>query len=1297
MKIARTVPYLCRYLFLWLLFLAQISHGQQKQFLFDRINNDHGLSQNTVSKVVQDHLGFIWIATQDGLNRYDGYQFEIFQSNSNGQRSLSHNIIEDMAVTDGGRKIWLATLQGIDIIDTESLTVARFENLDGENYQLPDNTVNCMFLDSKQRMWIGTIEGLAIYDFNSKTFQSFQHSISDPLSLSDNDINVVHEDHLGNIWVGTMNGLNKVIKASLNVLVVERFSNEELTNPEINDIFEDSQHNLWIGTENGLNVYDRQSNQVSKIYSNPIQNNSISDDRIISIYEDSKQSIWIATKNGLNRLYDLDSKSFEHFNYDGGNPYSLSNNWVSALYEDRGGVLWIGTYFGGLNKLRLYGKEFYLYLNNPYDENSISSNVIRSITKDSENQILWVGANSGLNRIDLSTGKVTRLLPTNQPGKSINNEIVRSLFLDSKGQLLIGTGRGGLNIYNPKNGTYQYITQDSINDTGFRGRDIRTLIEDSKGVIWAGSIDQGLNRIDPKTGEIRNYTPIRNDPFSIGSKFIYHVKEDSKENLWIATYDGLDYYARATDRFYHFKKLEGDSTSIPDNYVKSILITRKGDVWIATAGGGIAKLVDMEKGVFKTYDTQYGLANDFIYGILEDDNEDLWMSTNKGISKFIPSEERFINFEKIDGIQGNEFNTGAFFKSEEGEMYFGGLNGLTYFNPNEIKLNAAIPNVVVTDIQIFNQSIFSNPNGKYYSFGVDYKKNNILNLSYQENVISFEFASLDFTSPGKNRYAYKMEGFDKDWIEVGANKRFATYTNLPHGTYTFLVKGSNNDEIWSDKPYTIVINIAPPFFKETWFLVVCILLGSFFIVAVHKIRVASLKSQKKYLSEEVRKQTAEIQAKNKQLENRQSEILTQNDQLERQTRKLENAYENVRVLSDIGREITSILKLEEILDRVYMRANILLHATEFGIGLYNDDKKTITYTLYNVSGEKKENVEFSIESERFSCWVIKNKESVWIGNVRKNYSDHIANLKEYENNELMKSLISIPMILGDKVIGLVSIQSDEEDAYSKYHFDILSTLTSYITVAIDNARTYQLLEQKVDERTADLKSAYNELITANTNFDQFTYRSAHDLRGPLARILGLCYLGKIETKEPKGLEYLEHLEKVAFEMDLMLSRLLRTHNNKARELVIENIGVKKIVQDEMNKVLEKRSIDWVKPRLNIPNDLKFKTDEFMFSILIENILDNAVQFQDFSKRENFVEVNAEINENNNLKITITDNGIGISEEFQKKIFKMFFVGSDITKGSGLGLYESEIIADKLGGRVRLVSSDETKTTFEILL
>ena len=1291
------LTYLGRNIFFWLFFLVQCSYAQQKHLLFDRINNDDGLSQNTVSKVVQDHLGFLWIATQDGLNRFDGYKFEIFQSNSYGTSSLSHNIIEDMAVTEDGKKIWLATLQGVDIFDTESLTVSRFENLDGMNYQLPDNTVNCVYLDSKLRMWIGTIEGLAIYDFNTKSFQTFKYSASDPLSLSDNDVNVVYEDLLGTIWVGTMNGLNKVINVDSDALVVERFAKEKLSSAEINDVFEDSNNNIWIGTENGLNVFDRQSNNVIEIKHDSNNSHSITDDRIISIYQDSKESIWIATKNGLNLLIDFSNKSFDHYYNDGGNPYSLSNNWVSSIFEDRGGVLWVGTYFGGLNKLRLYGKEFYIYRNNPYDNNSITSNVIRSIVKDSKSNTLWVGANPGLNRIDLTTGNITRILPTNKPGKSLNNEIVRSLFIDRKGQLLIGTGRGGLNLYNPKTDSYRYITQDTINDSGFRGRDIRTVIEDSRGIIWAGSIDQGLNRIDPNTGEIKNYIPIDDDPFSIGSKFIYHVKEDITGNLWIATYDGLDYYARNADRFYHFKKIDNDSTSIPDNYVKCILITKKGDLWIGTAGGGIAKLIDMKNGIFKTYDTENGIANDFIYGILEDDDENLWMSTNRGIAKFITSEERFINFEKIDGIQGNEFNSGAFYKSEEGEMFFGGINGLTYFNPNEIKLNEAIPNVVVTDIQIFNESIFSDPKSEYHSFGIKYKKDNVLDLSFRENVISFEFASLDFTSPGKNRYAYKMEGFDKDWIEVDATKRFATYTNLPHGTYTFLVNGSNNDELWSAKPFTILINIEPPFYKEKWFLVMCILLGSFLTIAVHKTRVAMLKKQKKFLSEEVKKQTAEIQAKNMQLENRQAEILTQNDQLERQARKLENAYENVRVLSDIGHEITSILKLEDILDRVYRRANILMHATEFGIGLYNDDKKTITYTLYNINGDKKENIEFSIESERFSCWSIKNKESVWIGNIRKNYREHIANLKEYENNESMKSLIIIPMILGDKVIGLVSVQSDEEDAYSKYHFDILSTLTSYITVAIDNARTYQLLEQKVDERTADLKSAYEELITANANFDQFTYRSAHDLRGPLARILGLCYLGKMETKEPKGLEYLEHLEKVANEMDQMLSRLLRTHNNKAREIYLEDVNVKEITENVMKKILEKRSIDWVNLNLNISKDLKFMTDEFMFSILIENILDNAVQFQDFSKRENFVDVYAEINEHNHLKMTITDNGIGISREFQDRIFEMFFVGSDKTKGSGLGLYESAIIAEKLGGRVRLISSDKVKTTFEIIL
>jgi len=290
------------------------------------------------------------------------------------------------------------------------------------------------------------------------------------------------------------------------------------------------------------------------------------------------------------------------------------------------------------------------------------------------------------------------------------------------------------------------------------------------------------------------------------------------------------------------------------------------------------------------------------------------------------------------------------------------------------------------------------------------------------------------------------------------------------------------------------------------------------------------------------------------------------------------------------------------------------------------------------------------------------------------------------------------MLIEDKVIGIVSIQSPHKNAYTQYHFDILSALSTYVAVAIDNANAYKLLEQKVTERTKDLKKAYEDLLITNTNFDKFTYRSAHDLRGPLARMLGLCHLAKLETKDKKGLEYLVILENVAFEMDHMLSRLLRTHQNKKRSIHKSEISVVQGIQSILKSIRRKNEIDWIDIKLDVNKDLVFKTDKYLFEILVQNVITNAFQFQDDSKQHNYVEIKAwSMDNNKQLKINIKDNGIGIQRKLQHKIFDMFSVASDITKGSGLGLYEAKVIVNKLKGKVELVHSDRDYTEFEITL
>ena len=1279
--------------------------AQIREIDFERVNIEDGLSQNSVKKIAQDKAGFLWIATEDGLNRYNGYDFIVFANHPDNLNSLSHNIIEDILFDNDGETLFISNLEGIDIFNTINYSFQHLGIDDTEYFSLPDNTTTCIMYDDQNRLWVGTIEGLTIFDSASKTSITYKNNPNDPLSLSHNYIYAIHQSPDGSIWVGTMNGLNKVRLVEDNTLKVERIylqppGDQALLSNEVISLYGDNRDQLWIGTENGLNILNKKKGSITRIENIPGDKHSISDNRVTVVSIDSKGNTWVGTKNGLNLLKKEHSNSFmfdRYFN-DEANPFSISNNWISSLFEDNTGVLWIGSYFGGLNKIRLYGNRFEIIRHNSLDSNSISSNVIRSIVKDSKKDALWIGTNPGLNKVDLKSGKITRYYQKPNNSNWLNNDIIRSLCIDNSGKLWIGTGRGGINVLDPDTGVFKHYVEDPNNINSIKGRDVRTLFEDSQGDIWAGTNDAGLNRINPKTGKITTYSPDTTDEFSIGSKYAYHIAEDNDHNLWIGTYDGLEKFERSTGKFYHFRYNVDDSTSLSNNYVKSVMIDHSGNLWVSTAGGGINKMVDRNKGIFKRYTTSDGLPNNFVYGMLEDNQNNIWASTNKGISKFDPQTGVIRNYEKSDGLQGNEFNSGAFYKADNGEMYFGGIKGLTYFLPENIKDNPFHPNVVITDIQIFNKSVFTSGNDEMKELVNCLATDSVLCLSYKQNVISFEFSSLHYSNPAKNSYAYKMEGFDQDWLYADADKRFATYTNLPPGEYVLKLKGSNSDGVWNDNPTELNIYIVPPFYRRGWFIIsviICVLLLAY---AIHMYRLRNIRTQKILLEKVVRQRTLEINEQNKELAQQKSDILLQKEELETQKEALESSYESVRVLSIVGHEIASVLDFNSIIDKVYKHVNELMDVFEFGIGIYDDRLREIDFSLYIRDGNKMTVDNSSIDKEKLSSWCIKNKKSIWINDINEEHSNYLNHFDHYKEEELLTSIICIPMFNNERLIGIVSAQSKNKNAYTQYHFDILNALTSYITVAIENANAYKSLEDKISERTKDLKNAYEELLITNTNFDKFAYRSAHDLRGPLARILGLCNLGRIETNDEKGIEYLNLLEKVAFEMDQMLSRLLRTHDNKKKSINNEDVIVNEVVHEiieNLGKTFELKNIEL---RIKISKNASIKTDKLLFKTLIENVIANAVQFQDASKKEHFIDISADVeNKSKHLKINIKENGIGIGDNYQKHIFDMFYVASDLTKGSGLGLYEAMVIAQKLKGKIKLSGSSTAGSEFEIIL
>jgi class 3 adenylate cyclase/ligand-binding sensor domain-containing protein len=516
----------------------------------------------------------------------------------------------------------------------------------------------------------------------------------------------------------------------------------------------------------------------------------------------------------LNGLNILDRETGEVISFmDLNMPINLSNNSITSLYEDRSGVFWVGTRNGALNKfIRSSSESFTIYQNDPSNLNSLTDDNIWAISED-ENGYVWIGTQGGgLNRLNKVDDSFESFKNDPSDPNSISNDFVNTILHDSYGNLWVGT-IDGLNRFDEDIHGFIHYKND-VNDRGtISGNIITTLFEDSRGIIWIGTLNNGLNALDPQTGELRRFEHRENDPNSISHNKIWSMFEDDKGVFWVGTHGfGLNKYDRVRQTFTRYTHEPGNENSLSDNFVNVITQDEEGYLWIGTING--LNRFDSETGQFERYSTNEGLPNNVIYGIIEDYRGHLWLSTNNGIADFDPSSGSVRIYDRGDGLPSNEYRFGAFYQGQDGTMYFGGINGMVVFKPDSIRDNPYIPPVVITDFQIFNQEVPISAVNSPLSKSITETRD--IELTWREEVFSFQFAALHFAAPEQNQYQYMMEGFDQSWQDVG-NRRFVSYTNLPEGyDYIFRVKASNKDGIWNEEGTAIGITILPPPWKTWW-------------------------------------------------------------------------------------------------------------------------------------------------------------------------------------------------------------------------------------------------------------------------------------------------------------------------------------------------------------------------------------------------------------------------------------------------------------------------------------------------
>ena len=574
---------------------------------------------------------------------------------------------------------------------------------------------------------------------------------------------------------------------------------------------------------------------------------SLSHDAVQVIFEDREGALWIGTNGGGLDLFDRETERFVHHQNDPGNDHSLSAGQVWSLAEDRGGVLWVGTFGGGLNTYDPTRQKFAHTQADPEAAHSLSSNVIWSLLK-APDEVLWIGTNGrGLNRLDRETGTIVHYQADPADPNSLSDDTVWSLYRDRDGTLWVGTS-AGLDRFDPQSEQFSH----------FSSAPVFAIHQDRDGVLWVGTWGGGLGRLDAEKGQLAFYTKDPADPHSLADDSVTAIGEDQDGALWLGTFGaGLARFDRETEQFVHYVNDAQDPQSLSHNGVLSIHPDGEGTLWVGTAGGGLDRF-DIATGTAIHYTEKDGLANNYVYGILEEDapsaggEPNLWLSTNRGLSRFDPGTETFRNYDQSDGLQSNEFNQGAHHKSPDGEMFFGGVNGFNSFFPEQVRDNGYVPPVVLTSLT---------QGGEELEAGTAVSSLDDVTFRWPRNFFEFEFAALSYAEPDKNEYAYKLEGFDPDWIDAGA-RRFGRYTNLPGGTYTLRVKGSNNDGVWNEEGASLKVTVVPPFWQTWWFLggVALALLAA--AVITYRLRVRSVEMRSHELEAQVASRTKELAALN---------------------------------------------------------------------------------------------------------------------------------------------------------------------------------------------------------------------------------------------------------------------------------------------------------------------------------------------------------------------------------------------------------------------------------------------------
>jgi ligand-binding sensor domain-containing protein len=1111
--------------------------SQSVNSVFDRVTIKDGLSQSTVNDILQDRKGFMWFATYGGISKYDGYTFTSYIHDENDSTTLNYNGIV-ILYEDKDDFIWCVSNDntGLDRFDPETEKFTHFSHNPDDPLSISSNTIYHVLQDKEGRLWASTMAGLDLVT-REKTNDDFKTSFKTfKLPVHSQPFTHMFEDSRGNMLMFSDSLVYFDRKQQIFIK-----SNIFITSSKVIVVCEDKSGTVYVGTNTNGVVKLEWNNSISAYQlADNSRINPTPQNRTYLLMQDD-DILWIGTETrGLFR-YDLKTDHLENFVTDKLDTRSISDNIVNALYIDRSGVLWIGTYSQGLCKYDLYRKEFVHFKSIPGKANTMLGNVISGIHSISSEE-LWVANRDGggVNRFIFSGNdepQVIHYLNNPNNSNSIAGDNPLCLIQRKNGDVWVGN-QGFLSVITPEtpgSGRSALFKRYTMQGWTFE------MFEDSRGVLWGGTWSGGLWRYDDNTGEFNYFFHDPNNPNSICDNVIWALGEDNQGNIWIGGHtEGLSIIpvsekTKAHPKFINYTHIKGDSKSLTNNTINVFCQDKEGNMWVGT-NEGLCKVIYNErtfrnisgnKLIFSSYYKKNGLPNDAVVGIIEGNDNCLWMSTSMGISRYSKADSSFVNYDENDGLQSNEFWHNAFFVNPEGRIFFGGANGFNAFYPNQIKPNPFTPNVVFTDLKIFSKSVKPGEriNKQLILSKPLYRTKGIV-LSYKNNAFTIEFAALHYTQPVKNHYAYRLEGFEKKWNYVG-NQRSATYTNLSAGKYVLKVKGTNNDGVWSNDLAELIIRVRPPWWRTWWVRVIMLFAIAYGIYTYIMRRIKAEQRDKAILqtkieegSLELKKRQDEIDKQKKDIQNKEIAAMEINWFNKGMTMAMDIISRNSRNLNELASKLI----------------NVMVEYVGVDVGAFYILNKSVedapffeiagSYAMNQINTHKKIPAE---EGYLGVCYKEKNR--VIIDNLPEEY----IRLESGLGSISLNNLVLIPLILEQNLKGVIELASMEK--LPEYKLNLLDRLAENLASSIEIVQMNSRMKSMVDQVNMHMEEVNAQKEEMLQNLEEM--RATQEESGRIREVHdGLEK--KLTEKEAIIQSTREELKKLQLSYNELLIKLKRT-------------------------------------------------------------------------------------------------------------------------------------------------------------